>query len=351
MNNFSLFFFSNYEVESDKKYQLLIDCVKFADQHSFDAVWTPERHFHEFGGLFPNPSVTSAALAMITDKLQLRSGSIVSPLHNSVRIAEEWSVVDNLSGGRVEISFASGWNGHDFVLAKDNFQDRHAIMYEQIETVRKLWKGGAVTLENGIGKDISVKIYPAPLQEELPIWVTGSRLDSTFIKAGEIGANLLTHILGQDLSELGRKITLYREARAKNGFDPAEGKVAVMLHTFVHEDMDYVLDTVRRPYMDYLKSASDLDKYLQEESGQQADELPEEIREQMLEQYMLHFMKECSLIGNTEHCMEMLKKLSDVGINECACLVDFGIAGETVLQHLPNLNSLIELSKSEMVAM
>jgi alkanesulfonate monooxygenase SsuD/methylene tetrahydromethanopterin reductase-like flavin-dependent oxidoreductase (luciferase family) len=44
---------------------------------------------------------------MIKNQIELRSGSVVSPLHSAIRIAEEWSVVDNLSNGRVSISFAS----------------------------------------------------------------------------------------------------------------------------------------------------------------------------------------------------------------------------------------------------
>ena len=138
--DFSLFFFSSYNNSTQHKYNLLLESVKYADRAGFKAVWTPERHFHEFGGLYPNPSVTSAALAMITDRIKIRCGSVVSPLHDEIRIAEEWSVVDSLSAGRVELSFASGWNPNDFVLARGEYKDRQANMYRQIESVRKRLK-------------------------------------------------------------------------------------------------------------------------------------------------------------------------------------------------------------------
>ena len=70
-------------------------------RNGFKAVWTPERHFHAFGGLYPNPAVTSAAVAAITTRVRVRAGSVVLPLHNPIRVAEEWAVVDNLSQGRV----------------------------------------------------------------------------------------------------------------------------------------------------------------------------------------------------------------------------------------------------------
>ena len=54
----SLFFFSGDESAfPNDKYQLVIDATRFADNRGFSAVWTPERHFHRFGGLYPNPAV------------------------------------------------------------------------------------------------------------------------------------------------------------------------------------------------------------------------------------------------------------------------------------------------------
>jgi alkanesulfonate monooxygenase SsuD/methylene tetrahydromethanopterin reductase-like flavin-dependent oxidoreductase (luciferase family) len=53
---------------------------------------------------------------MLTNRLQLRSGSLISPLHDAIRIAEEWSLVDQLPAGRVAISFGSGSNVNDVVF-------------------------------------------------------------------------------------------------------------------------------------------------------------------------------------------------------------------------------------------
>ena len=103
---FSLFFFDGDGANvGPNQYRLLIDSAKYADQHGFTAIWTPERHFHAFGGLYPNPSLTSAALSLVTENVQLRSGSVVLPLHHPVRVAEDWAVIDNLSGGRWTNSF------------------------------------------------------------------------------------------------------------------------------------------------------------------------------------------------------------------------------------------------------
>lgn len=78
----SLFYFAADEAErAHDKYRLLLEGARFADRHGFAAVWTPERHLHAFGGLYPNPSVVSAAVAAITTRIAIRAGSVVMPLH------------------------------------------------------------------------------------------------------------------------------------------------------------------------------------------------------------------------------------------------------------------------------
>jgi hypothetical protein len=71
--DFSLFYFADApDAASADKYRLLLDGARFADDNGFKAVWTPERHFHAFGGLYPNPSVTGAAVAAVTRRVEIR---------------------------------------------------------------------------------------------------------------------------------------------------------------------------------------------------------------------------------------------------------------------------------------
>src|SRR5262249_28118107 len=154
---------------------------------------------HSFGGLYPNPSVVGAAVAAVTKNVQVRAGSVVSPLHHPVRIAEEWSVVDNLSHGRVGVSFATGWHDRDFTLAPVNFAERKNVMKRNIETVRQLWRGETLEFPGGRGNNVGIKIYPRPVQKELPVWITAAGNPETFKLAGEMGAGVLTHLLGQEL--------------------------------------------------------------------------------------------------------------------------------------------------------
>jgi natural product biosynthesis luciferase-like monooxygenase protein len=339
---FSLFFFaSDDQQEEGAPYRLLIDAARFADDHGFAAVWTPERHFHPFGGIFPNPAVTGAAIAAITKRIQIRAGSVVLPIHHPVRVAEEWAVVDNLSNGRVAVSFASGWHANDFVFAPDNYFERREVMAQEIETVRRLWRGDAASYRAGDGRQVDVRIWPRPVQPELPIWVTAFGSPDTFRLAGRIGAGVLTHLLGQSVLDLGAKIALYRGARQTSGLDPASGQIAVMLHTYVGDHVDAVREKVRRPFIQYLRTSVDLAR-VGEQAGLAMD--GEHYRPSTVDAFLQatfdRYFATNTLFGTPETCAPLVERLGDVGVTEIACLIDFGVDIDSVLQGLGALDRL-----------
>jgi natural product biosynthesis luciferase-like monooxygenase protein len=339
--DFGLFYFATEDEKSaaNDKYRLLIEGAKFADQHGFRAIWTPERHFHSFGGLYPNPAVTSAALATITRQIQIRAGSVVLPLHHPLRVAEEWSVVDNLSKGRIGLSVASGWHDRDFALAPGNYAARKDVMWQSLETLRKLWRGEAIDVLGGSGTPASVKIFPQPIQKELPVWITAAGTPDTFRLAGEAGANVLTHLLGQNLDELAQKIQLYRTARRERGLD--DGCVTLALHTFIGDDLEAVREKVKGPFCDYLIKSLDLLKGLTQ--GYSVGDLkklaPDELRA-VAEHAFNRYFDGSGLLGTPESCLPLLERLENMGVNEVACLIDFGVDADAVLKSLEGLARL-----------
>ncbi|GHO83339.1 type I polyketide synthase [Dictyobacter formicarum] len=350
--NFGLIFFSSSETPFHAdKYRLVIESTKFADQHAFSSVWIPERHFTKDGWLYPNPAVLHAALARETRQIRLHAGSVVLPLHNPIRVAEEWAVVDNLSGGRVGIAFASGWHPTDFSLAPDNYQQRQEVMYRGIETVKQLWRGEKIQVKGGDGKLTEIQTYPTPIQRELPYWVTAAGNPNTFAKAGEIGANLLTHMYNQNVPELAEKIRIYRNARAEHGYDPATGQVSVMLHTFIGKDEATVREQIQGPFSEYLKSASYLVNAIAYSRGQQVD--LNTLSEQDLHDYLLFvtdrlISTQRVLFGTPEQCVDLIVQLKEAGVSEIACQVDFGVDADLVMENMPYLQQLKELANTRL---
>lgn len=347
--DFSLFYFADDNaVYGEDKYRLYREGAKFADRNRLAAVWTPERHFHEKAGLYPNPSVLSAALATITEHIELRAGSVVLPLHNSLRVAEEWSVVDNLSKGRVGVSFTSGWMPNDFAFFPERYATKRDEMFRGIQEVQELWRGNAIAGRDGVGKDIELRIFPKPIRPELPIWLTCSGGPEMFEKAGELGCHVLTALLAQSIEEVEPKIKLYRESLARHGHDPEAGIVTMMLHTFVGEDPQEVLHKVRAPLTNYLKSHLNLIESGAESLNLGVDmskpEYREMYRDQLAEFAFQRYYRANSLIGTPASCMKMVDRLKAMGVDEVACLIDFGVDVDLVMESLDHLVVLKELS-------
>jgi natural product biosynthesis luciferase-like monooxygenase protein len=316
--------------------------------HGLSAVWTPERHFHPFGGLYPNPAVTGAAVAAVTERVGIRAGSVVAPLHHPVRIAEEWSVVDNLSRGRVGVSFASGWHAVDFVLRPENYPDRKSAMTETVDMVRRLWRGEEAEFSDGAGEKQTVRIFPAPVQPELPVWITSAGSPETFRAAGRMNAGLLTHMLGQDREALTRNIAAYRQELTRTHGENARGHVALMLHTMIGSDRGRVRELVREPFGNYLRSSADL--ILKAAStllppGVDLNRLPDRDKQYLINHAVDRYFTTSGLFGTVDDAHETVDRLREIGVDEIACLIDYGVPHDEVLRSLPHIADLHNRTK------
>lgn len=320
-------------------YEDLLAIARSADELGFTAIWTPERHFQEFGQIFPSPAVLGAALAVATKRIGVRAGSVVLPLYHPLRVAEDWAVVDNLSGGRVGLSIATGWHSADFVLAPDRYARRREHALSGIPLLRRLWAGEEVTLPDGTGAQTSVRPRPRPVSRDLPLWMTASGSTRTWVTAGRLRTNVLGATAGQSRAELAEKIRRYREAYEASpepGAATGRGVVTLMAHTYVGTDDADALRTVSGPLRGYLKSyiaqtASNQD--VTAEAGTLAGADPDLVARFALRRYLTWG----SLFGSPRTCAASLADLRDLGCDEVACFVDFGLSREEVLASLYRL--------------
>lgn len=324
---FSVFFFSADSAEEDR-YRFLLECAQLADELGYTAIWTPERHFHQFADLYPNPSVLSAGLATVTRQIHLRAGSVVAPLHHPARIAEEWAVVDNLSGGRVGLGFAPGFLPLDFVFSQAAYQDKAQVTLERIDKVRRLWRGESIEDINGLGERVTLRTFPRPVQPELPVWLTAAGNPQTFASAGRKGFNVLTALLNLDIAGLEERIAAYRAGRSEEGLDPAAGTVTVMLHTFLGEGSDQqVRSVVQEPFRNYLWANSEIIRSAAKAllNNLDLDQLTPADKETLLDFAFERYWGSSSLLGGRETFTQRVGRLCAMGVDEVACLIDFGI--------------------------
>jgi natural product biosynthesis luciferase-like monooxygenase protein len=339
----SLFYFSADAAErTENKYQLLLETARFADAHGFTAVWTPERHFQRFGGLYGSPSVAGAALAVTTQRISIRAGSVVLPLQNPLRVAEDWAMIDNLSHGRVAIAAASGWHVNDFVLAPDMYERRNEDMYAKIDVVQRLWRGEKLSLPNGNGTETRVGILPMPVQKELPIWLTATS-DDSFFNAGRLGFNVLTanFALRHNQGEFVRKAQIYRDAISSH--HGRRGHITLMAHTFVGDDQEDIRRLVRPAMAEYLKVNIGMQRENSVGAGEDRgfSRITEREAEKMIQAQVINDLHSpLSFVGTVDQCAQKAACLHESGVDEIACLIDFGVAYPDVMNSLRRLACL-----------
>ncbi|MFG2012752.1 MupA/Atu3671 family FMN-dependent luciferase-like monooxygenase [Micromonospora sp. NPDC048868] len=338
----SLFFFSaDLDDSPADKYRLVLRCAELADELGLHAVWVPERHFDAFGAPYPSPAVLLAAIAARTRRIRLRAGSVVLPLHDPLLVAEQWGVLDALSGGRTALSLASGWHANDFVLDPGSYQRRKQVLVERLEILRDLWAGKSVQRTGPDGRPVETQVFPRPAKEP-EVWMTSSGNPDTWRAAGELNQHVLTALLEQSVEEVARKVELYWNARTQAGHLTADRHVTCMLHTHLAEHEEDVTPRVRGPLGRYLSAHMNLfEKFAaNQDLGIRPQDVSEADRALLLEHGLQRYLHQAGLFGTVESCRPMVDRLTAAGVTELGCLVDFGLPDDDVIECVRQLGRL-----------
>jgi len=161
-------------------YRETLDQAAHAEQLGFSSIWLSEHHFSEEGYL-PSLTAVLGALAMRTSRARLGTAVLLAPLHHPLRLAEDLAVLDQLSGGRLDVGLAPGYKPDEFAVLGVPKDERGARTDETIEILQLAWRGERFSYP---GKHFSVEdviVALPPVQESAgrpgpPIWVGGSSL-------------------------------------------------------------------------------------------------------------------------------------------------------------------------------
>lgn len=337
---FSSIFFSDVrkDISDAEKYRFVRELVEFADRSGFASICFPERHFYEFGSIFANNGVMAAYFAPLTRNVRLRAASVSCPLHHPAAIVETWAMIDILSGGRVDLGFGSGWNKADFVLSPDTWENRTAVRDEMIPVIQKLWRGETVAFRGPGGETFPTKVYPRPIQKELNVWYS-TFSEHGFEHAGRNGYNLFTMLLAIDFTALEKKIAIYRRAREAAGYDPKTGVVSLLMHAFVHPDIEWVKRVVSEPFKAYIRSSivpqmKALDKQFD------ATET-----EKIINYSFSRYFHTSGIFGSVDECQQQVDRAKRAGVDDIALLQDFGVDYAAVSDSLPHLKTLVDQNR------
>jgi alkanesulfonate monooxygenase SsuD/methylene tetrahydromethanopterin reductase-like flavin-dependent oxidoreductase (luciferase family) len=158
-------------------YAAALDMAAFADEIGFDRIGLMEHHGSEDGYL-PSPFVMGGAIAGRTRHARLSLGAVILPLHDPVKIAEHTAVLDQLSGGRLEVTFGAGYVPSEFARFRVSMRDRGRLLDQGIEIILRALHGEKFEAE---GREIFVR--PLPIQQPEEIFLVGGGVEASARRA------------------------------------------------------------------------------------------------------------------------------------------------------------------------
>ncbi len=178
-----------------RAYREMLEQVEYAEKLGFDEVWLAEHHGSDYGSM-PSPQVAAAAIAQRTQRMRI--GIAVSNLTFDwpVRIAEDYAMVDVLSGGRLDFGVGRGYQPQEFRnMGVGDLQGASRDMFtEALEIVRGLWSKPAGQPFSYHGKHFDledVDCRPTPVQRPTPPIYIASISPETLDLAADQGYNML----------------------------------------------------------------------------------------------------------------------------------------------------------------
>ncbi|HEY7068160.1 MAG TPA: LLM class flavin-dependent oxidoreductase [Chloroflexota bacterium] len=237
-------------------YRRMFEQIELLDALGFDDAWVTEHHFTDYGGWLPHPPTFLAAVARTTRRIHLGVAVSVLPLHNPLQVAEEYAMVDVISGGRLEFGVGRGSTLGDFHGLGVDVAKSTTAMKEATELIRAAWSGERITHHGALFDYTDLQVLPRPPQRpHPPIWVGASRSDDTYRWAGEQGFHLMTLPYMYDPAEIRQALAHYREALVAAGHDPATREVLGKFHVYVAETNE-AAQREAEPYLEHYEASA-----------------------------------------------------------------------------------------------
>jgi hypothetical protein len=168
-------------VDLADRYAAMLDMCAWADERGALFVGLSEHHGAEDGYL-PSPLVMAAAIAARTSNVRIGINALIAPFHDPLRLAEDAAVVDQISGGRLDLTIAGGYVADEFAMFGVSLSERPARVRETVATLRAAWTG-----EPFEHRGRTARVTPTPAQPGGPKLVLGGTSEAAARRAARIG--------------------------------------------------------------------------------------------------------------------------------------------------------------------
>jgi alkanesulfonate monooxygenase SsuD/methylene tetrahydromethanopterin reductase-like flavin-dependent oxidoreductase (luciferase family) len=229
-------------------YETYTEAMAYSEQCGFDWVGCNEHHFSPYG-LMSNCNLIGAALVARTKRIKLGMFGNLVPLLNPVRVAEEYAMLDVMSGGRLIAGFMRGIP-HEYRAYNVNPDESHGRLDEAARLIVKCWTSDEPFRWEGEYYNFpSVSIWPRPMQRPHPRLL----MSASNAEAAEFAARhkaIMGVTLIADLDLVRKNIEAYKKAARANGYEPTPAHVLTG-HQTVIADSDTEAREIMRQGLDY----------------------------------------------------------------------------------------------------
>jgi alkanesulfonate monooxygenase SsuD/methylene tetrahydromethanopterin reductase-like flavin-dependent oxidoreductase (luciferase family) len=219
------------DLPTPRLYAEILEQVAWLDGLGLDLVWFTEHHFVEDGYL-PSWIPVAAAMAARTRRLRFSSDICLLPFNHPVRLAEDLAVLDNLSGGRIELGVGMGYAPHEFRGFGVPLPQRVSRTEEGLEVLRRCFTGERFSFHGARYHFDDVLVRPGYVQPGgPPLWLAAMSEGGA-----RRAARFDCHLLPQ--GPRGQVLEPWRQALLADGRDPARYRVGIIRGCLVTDDRE-----------------------------------------------------------------------------------------------------------------
>jgi len=197
-----------------------IEQVCYAETLGFDDVWLTE-HYFTGESVYNDSLMFAAALAMKTSRIRIGFAVVQTPFHHPVRLAVQLALLDNLSGGRIDVGIGKGtvYNEYEFVGHGLRSHDSRERMEETVEILERAWRGAPFRYDGKFHKVDVPELRPKPVQQPGPPLWRSVISPGSFTECGKLGVPILTARL--PVVRIKERWALYEAGLQAGGHDAA----------------------------------------------------------------------------------------------------------------------------------
>ncbi|WP_018755719.1 LLM class flavin-dependent oxidoreductase [Paenibacillus terrigena] len=311
----TLTIFDNYPNQLSRAprqfYNEVLEQTIRAEEMNFDGVWFAEHHFSDF--INSSPAVLLAALSQRTNKIRLGVGVSVLPLHNPLRIAEDYAMVDLLSNGRLDLGLGSGFNQKEFDGFDISLEDKTERFNESLEVLRKAWSGKPFSHQGKFFQYKDLKLSVQPIQAPFPPHWIATSSEEGVSHVASMGSNFMGLGFSKSRDELAKLIDTFKNMYLKSGYgNPEQLDIPVAFHVHVGETYADAESNAKGPYQLFMNTPNGTN-----------------ISYEVLKQ------KFNPVIGSPDEVIKQIQSYSEIGVTNFMAVMNFG-----GLEHHKVLSSL-----------